>query len=236
MFSISQGTNDDDSQSDPHPEAGLFNNHMTQNSGPEDGHYMVTGVTEQTRNGHYMVTGVTEQTRNGHYMVTGVTEQTRNGHYMVTGATERHDMATGVQKESLREHYMMTGATERHDMLTGVQRERESVPTRHERSSRTKKSHTAPLVNLQESRKTVLPLNRNSAARATLRRSEQTKFCWRFNSWRTTTILQISVTILTEFPLCQIHLRQQCLRSPGNLKSSSCLKIVSKPVSKIIIS
>ena len=37
-FSISQGTNEDDSQSNPHPEAGLFNNQMTENSGPEDGH------------------------------------------------------------------------------------------------------------------------------------------------------------------------------------------------------
>ena len=38
VFSISQGTNKDDSQSNPHPEAGLFNNQMTQNSGLEDGH------------------------------------------------------------------------------------------------------------------------------------------------------------------------------------------------------
>ena len=38
VFSINQGTNEDDSQSNPHPEAGLFNNQMTQNSGPEDGH------------------------------------------------------------------------------------------------------------------------------------------------------------------------------------------------------
>ena len=37
-FSISQGTNEDDSQSNPHPEAGLFSNQMTQNSGPEGGH------------------------------------------------------------------------------------------------------------------------------------------------------------------------------------------------------
>ena len=29
VFSINQGTNEDDSQSDPHPEAGLFNNQMT---------------------------------------------------------------------------------------------------------------------------------------------------------------------------------------------------------------
>ena len=38
VFSISQGANEDDSQSKPHPEAGLFNNQMTQNSGPKDDH------------------------------------------------------------------------------------------------------------------------------------------------------------------------------------------------------
>ena len=30
-----QGTNEDDSQSDPHPEAGIFRSQITQNSGPE---------------------------------------------------------------------------------------------------------------------------------------------------------------------------------------------------------
>ena len=34
----SQGTNEDDSQKNPHPEAGLFHGQMTQNSGPKDGH------------------------------------------------------------------------------------------------------------------------------------------------------------------------------------------------------
>ena len=38
VFIINQGTNKDDSQSNPHPEAGLFNNQMAQNSGPVDGH------------------------------------------------------------------------------------------------------------------------------------------------------------------------------------------------------
>ena len=38
IFSINQGTNEDDSQSNPHPEAGFFTNQMEQNSGPEDGH------------------------------------------------------------------------------------------------------------------------------------------------------------------------------------------------------
>ena len=34
-----QGTNEDDSQSDPHLEEGLFCSQTTQNSGPEAGHY-----------------------------------------------------------------------------------------------------------------------------------------------------------------------------------------------------
>ena len=38
VFSISQGTNEDDSQSNPQPEAGLFSNQMTQSSGTENGH------------------------------------------------------------------------------------------------------------------------------------------------------------------------------------------------------
>ena len=37
-LSISQGTKEDDSQIDPHPEAGFFHGQMTQNSGPEDDH------------------------------------------------------------------------------------------------------------------------------------------------------------------------------------------------------
>ena len=52
-----QGTNEDDSQSDPHPEAGLFRSQTTQNFGPKAGPYMVTGVIEETHEGPYMVTG-----------------------------------------------------------------------------------------------------------------------------------------------------------------------------------
>ena len=88
MFSISQGTNEDDPQSNPHPEVGIFNNQMTQNSGPEDRHDMVTGATEQIRNRHDMVTRAREQIRIRRNMVTGATEQTRIRHDMVTGATE----------------------------------------------------------------------------------------------------------------------------------------------------
>ena len=37
-LSTIQGTNEDDSQNDPYPKAGLFHSQITQNSGPEDGH------------------------------------------------------------------------------------------------------------------------------------------------------------------------------------------------------
>ena len=46
-FSVNQGTNEDDSQSDPHPEAGLFHTQTTRNSDPEDGHDMVIGVQKE---------------------------------------------------------------------------------------------------------------------------------------------------------------------------------------------
>ena len=60
VFSANQGTNEDDRQSNLHPEPGIFTNQMTQNSGPEDVHDMVTGATEQNRNRHD-VTGVHEK-------------------------------------------------------------------------------------------------------------------------------------------------------------------------------
>ena len=37
-LNTSQGTNENGSQNNPHPEAGLFDGQITQNSGPEDGH------------------------------------------------------------------------------------------------------------------------------------------------------------------------------------------------------
>ena len=45
MFSINQGTNEDDSQSNPHPEAGLLS------SGREDRHDMPTEVQRESVNG-----------------------------------------------------------------------------------------------------------------------------------------------------------------------------------------
>ena len=62
---ISQGTNEDDSQNDPHPEADLM-----------QGHDMVTGVQREKERvyGHDIVTGATQQIGNCHDL-TGVHEQ-----------------------------------------------------------------------------------------------------------------------------------------------------------------
>ena len=46
-FGTSHGTNEDNSQSDLHPEGGIFIEQTTQNSGPENRHDMVTGVHEE---------------------------------------------------------------------------------------------------------------------------------------------------------------------------------------------
>ena len=73
-LSNNQGTNEDDSQNDPHPEAGLFHGQKTRSTGPEGGHDMVTGATETNRNRHDMVTGATEQIGNYHD-TTGVHEE-----------------------------------------------------------------------------------------------------------------------------------------------------------------
>ena len=55
-----QVTNEDNSQGDPNPEAGIFQNQTTRNSGPEEDHNMMTGVQKESQCGHEMVTGVHE--------------------------------------------------------------------------------------------------------------------------------------------------------------------------------
>ena len=47
VSSINQGTNEEDSQSNLHPDAGLINNQMTQNSGQEDRQDVATGVQRE---------------------------------------------------------------------------------------------------------------------------------------------------------------------------------------------
>ena len=108
----SQGTNEDDSQNDPHPEAVLFHGQTTRNPGPEDGHDMVTGVQKERVCDHDMVTGATER----HNMVTAAQTESLSGQYMVTE----------VQKDSLCGHDMVTRATEQIGnchYMTGVHEE-----------------------------------------------------------------------------------------------------------------
>ena len=160
-LNTSQGTNEDDSQNDAPPEAGLFHGQMTRNSGPEDGHDMVTGVQrdrerERERVCDYdMVTGVQRERER---------ESLRPRHGDRSSERERericgHDMLTGVQRvrERVYGHDMVTGATKQigncHNM-TGV----------HEEVT------YCPLVQLQGNRrKTVLPVNHNSAVKTHLR-------------------------------------------------------------------
>ena len=74
-FSTNQGTNEDDSQSDPHPEAGIFGNQTTRNSGQKDRRNMVTGVQRENFCGRDMVRGATKQIGNLRDLVTGVHEE-----------------------------------------------------------------------------------------------------------------------------------------------------------------
>ena len=63
-LSTNQGTNEDDSQNDPQPEAGIFGNQTMRNSGQKDRRDMVTGVQRESFCGRDMVTGATKQIGN----------------------------------------------------------------------------------------------------------------------------------------------------------------------------
>ena len=98
-----QGMNEDDSQSDPHPEAGIFRGQTTRNLGPKYCREMLIGVTCEIRHCRDMVTGVTGEIRHCRDMVTEVQGEIRYRPDIVTGATEEihngHDMVTAVQEE-----------------------------------------------------------------------------------------------------------------------------------------
>ena len=70
-----QGTNEDDSQSDPHPETVIFRGQTTQNFGPVESRDMVTWVQGEIRYHPLMVTGGSEEIRNGLDIVTAVQEE-----------------------------------------------------------------------------------------------------------------------------------------------------------------
>ena len=106
-----QGTNEDDSQSDPHPEVGpsVCQSRHSIDSDTDEAHDTMTGVIEQTTNGPHMVTGATGVQGEIHYrpdMVTGargVQGEIRYCPDMVTGGSEEvrngRDMVTAVQEE-----------------------------------------------------------------------------------------------------------------------------------------
>ena len=48
VYGTNQGTNEDDSESDPHPEASVSQSQTTQSSGPEDGHDKQTNELSKT--------------------------------------------------------------------------------------------------------------------------------------------------------------------------------------------
>ena len=84
-----QGTNEDDSQSDPHIEASIFRGQTTQNLGPKDSRDMVTGARGEIRHCRDMVTGATVEIRHCLHMVTGATEEIcHNPHTMTAAQTE----------------------------------------------------------------------------------------------------------------------------------------------------
>ena len=96
-----QGTNEDDSQSDPHPEVGPSVCQSRHSIDPDTGgtHDTMTGVIEQTSKCPHMVTGATGEFRHCRDMVTGARER----HEILTGGTEEirngHDMVTAIQEE-----------------------------------------------------------------------------------------------------------------------------------------
>ena len=100
-----QGTKEDDSQSDPHPEAGIFCGQTTQNSDLEECRDMVTGATGENRHCRDMVTGIQGEIRYRPDMVTAATEEIRNGHDMVTAVQEEipycsFGVSSGKQKKA----------------------------------------------------------------------------------------------------------------------------------------
>ena len=105
-----QGTNEDDSQSDPHPEVGpsVCQSRHSIDSDTGEAHDTMTGVIEQTTKGPRMVTGATGVQGEIRYrpdMVTGGSEEILNGPNMVTAVQEEtpycsSGISSGKQKKA----------------------------------------------------------------------------------------------------------------------------------------
>ena len=200
-----QGTNEDDSQSDPHLEAGLFRSQTTQNSAPEVGPYMVTGATER----HDMVTGVTEEVRNGPDIVTRVQKESICSHDMVTGGPEeigfRPHMVTGVHEEICQYSHMTTETQE-------------------------EIRYCSPSTSSGKQKKalsTSQPQFRSENTTATI---EADQILLPFNNWRQTVIQATSTTTSVESRSCLNPSQQQCPHLMEKQRNLNCLKIYSKRV------
>ena len=100
-----QGTNEDNSQSDPHPDAGILRGQTRQNFGPKDCRDMVTRVTGEIRHCPDMVTGVQGEIHHRPDMMTRGSEEIRKGHDVVTAVQEEipycsSGFSSGKQKKA----------------------------------------------------------------------------------------------------------------------------------------
>ena len=92
-------------------------------------------------------------------------------------------------------------------------------------------TYCSPSTSSGKQKKAALPVNCNSSVRKPFRRSKQTKSCWPFSSWQTTTILQTFIIISTELPNCQNRSRQRCPRSTGKSEKLRLFEDFSKRAS-----
>ena len=91
-----QGTNEDESQSDPHPEVGpsVCQSRHSIDSDTSEAHDTMTGVIEQTSKGPHMVTGAAGETRHDPHMVIGATAVQEEIPYCSSG------ISSGKQKKA----------------------------------------------------------------------------------------------------------------------------------------
>ena len=91
-----QGTNEDESQSDPHPEVGssVCQSRHSIDSDTGEAHDTMTGVIEQTTKDPHMVTGATGETRHDPHMVTGATAVQEESPHCSSG------ISSGKQKKA----------------------------------------------------------------------------------------------------------------------------------------
>ena len=96
VFSVNQGTNEDDSQSDPHPEAGTFDSQAMRNAGQELCCDMVTGVTEQNCSQPDILT-------NSHEEVMYCSPSTSSGKQKKNRSTSQPNFAAKTLRRQLRQ-------------------------------------------------------------------------------------------------------------------------------------